>query len=358
MNATVGISGIGLIGPWGTDLASLRAARSAGSGTVRLVESVPAIDGVSRNDMRRMSKLARFSLFAASCAMAAAGRAAEGTGLFMGLSHGSTSHMVEFHDLLFYYGPDMASPNSFSNGVTNAPLSSVSAVLKMTYGGTTMLGYENNGCEVLCYCARAIVDSHYEACLAGSSEEYSPVVHDAYRTCGWLGASAPPHLPFPRGEGAAGLGISEGSAFAVLEALLHFTDKKPLCLFTPVDPADWRGGAGVVISGAGAGPQDGHELSALAAIAKAGGPKPALLFTRPLFGETFGLGAMLSALVACDIVANGAVYPAFPAHPSCAGSFESGMTGPVASALVIAAARNGSVSAGLFSRAQSGAAVA
>src|SRR5271157_460654 len=358
MNATVGISGIGLIGSWGTDLAALRAARSDGPGKVRLVESVPAIDGVSRNDMRRMSKLARFSVFAASRAMADAGRAPERTGLFMGLTHGSTSHMVEFHDLLFDYGPDMASPNSFSNGVTNAPLSSVSAVLKMTCGGTTMLGYENNGCEVLSYCARAIVDSDYEACLAGSSEEYSPVVHDAYKTCGWLGDSAPPHLPFPREEGAAGLGISEGGAFAVLQPLSHFTDKKPLCLFSPIDLADWRGGAGMVISGAGAGPQDGYELSALAAIAKAGGPKPALLFTRPLFGETFGLGAMLSALVACDIVANGAVYPAFPVHPSCAGLFETKMSGPATSVLVVAAARNGSVSAGLFSRAESAAVAA
>jgi 3-oxoacyl-[acyl-carrier-protein] synthase II len=355
MNATVGISGIGLVGPWGTDLSSLRAARSEGAGNVRLVETVPAINGVAKNDMRRMSKLTRFSLFAASRALAQSGRAADKTGLFVGLTHGSTSHMVEFHDYLFDYGPEMASPNSFSNGVTNAPLSSVSAALKMTCGGTTMLGYENNGCEVLSYCARAIADSYYDACLAGSSEEYSPVVHDAYKACGWFDAATPPHLPFPREEGAAGLGISEGSAFVVLERLSHFTDKNPLCLFTPVDPGEYRGGAGVVISGAGAGPQDSYERAALAAIAKAGGVKPALLFTRPLFGETFGLGAMLSALVACDIVANGAVYPAFPAHPSLAGSFETRMAGPASSALVIAAARNGQVSAGLFTRADNGA---
>jgi Beta-ketoacyl synthase, N-terminal domain len=350
MNATVGISGIGLIGPWGTDLASLRAARSEGPAQVRLVEAVPAIDGIAKNDMRRMSKLTRFSLFAASRALAQSGRAAESTGLFVGLTHGSTSHMVEFHDYLFDYGPEMASPNSFSNGVTNAPLSSVSAFLKMTFGGTTMLGYENNGCEVLSYCARAIADSYYDACLAGSSEEYAPVVHDAYKACGWFGDIAPPHLPFPREEGAAGTGISEGGAFVVLEPLAHFTDKKPLCLFTPLDPNEYRGGAGVVISGAGAGPQDGFELSALSKIAKAGGAKPALLFTRPLFGETFGLGAMLSVLVACDIVANGAVYPAFPVHPSLAGSFETRMAGPAASVLVIAAARNEQVSAGLFSK--------
>ncbi len=350
MNETVGISGVGLIGPWGTDLAVLREWKSPGAGAINLSVAVPPVEGIAKNEMRRMSKLTRFSLFSAHRALTMSGRGAPGTGLFVGLTHGPTTHMVEFHDYLFDYGPDMASPNSFSNGVTNAPLSSISAAFKLTCGGTTLLGYENNGCEVLSYCARAIADSSYQACLAGSSEEYAAVVHDAYRACGWLGDTAPPHLPWQHPGGGAGLGASEGSAFFVLEPLSRFTEKKPLCLFTPVGINQYRGGASVVISGASAGPHDGYEFEVLRRIGSVGKTKPLLLFTKPLFGETFGLGAMLSALVACDIVANEARYPSFPIHPELADSFEMRTTGPASSVLVVAAARNGQASAGLFSR--------
>ncbi len=352
MNATVGIAGVGLIVPSGTLLSSLRTpAQQEGRG-VRLVESVPPIPGVAANDMRRMSKLTRFSLFAASQAMAASGRGCQGTGLFVGLTHGSTANLIEFHDYLFDYGPDMASPNSFSNGVTNAPLSSVSSALKLTNGGTTILGYENNGLAVLAYCAQAIADSEYGACLAGSSEEYAAVVHDAYRACGWHGGQAPAYLPFPRDPGAdTGLGVSEGSSFFVIEPMSHFTDTKPLCRFTPVDLDEYKDGADAVVCGAGGGPQDGFELEALRRLAESNHKKePALVFSKPLFGESFGLGSMLSALVACDIVANGAIYPSFPLHPQLAGLFAPKQDGPAQSALVVAAGRNGQVSAGLFEK--------
>jgi 3-oxoacyl-(acyl-carrier-protein) synthase len=273
-----------------------------------------------------------------------------GTGLFVGLTHGPTSHLVEFHDYLFDYGPDMASPNSFSSGVTNAPLSSVSAFLKLTTGGITILGYENNGLDVLNCCGRSLDDSEYTACLVGSSEEYSGVVHGAYRACGWFGEKAPAFLPCPRDNGPApGFGISEGSAFAVIEPLSRYNGRKPLCCFSPVNLEHYKGGADIVISGAGAGMQDAFELALLERIGlnnKA--KKPTLLFSRPLFGETFGLGAMLSCLMACDIVANNAVYPPFPVNPVVKDSFDAQQHGPAQSVLVVAAGRNGQASAALF----------
>jgi hypothetical protein len=347
MAPALGITSVGVIMPAGTELAALRAAQP---GQVRLVQQVPPIEGIAKNDMRRMSKLTRFTLFAARRALLSAAVQPSGTGLFVGLTHGPTSHLVEFHDYLFDYGPDMASPNSFSNGVTNAPLSSVSAFLKLTTGGTTILGYENNGLDVLNYCGQSLADSEYGACLAGSSEEYSDVVHGAYRACGWFGEKAPTFLPCPRDNSPGpGLGISEGSAFAVLEPLSRNGARKPLCCFSPVNLEQYQGGADIVISGAGAGMQDLFELGLLERIARKNkGKKPALLFSRPLFGETFGLGAMLSCLMACDIVANNAAYPPFPINPALKGSFDAQQHGPSQSVLVVAAGRNGQTSAGLF----------
>jgi 3-oxoacyl-(acyl-carrier-protein) synthase len=350
MAPAIGIFSVGVIMPCGTELAALRALPPSQAAPVRLVTQVPPIEGIAKNDMRRMSKLTRFSLFAGRQAAVSAAFSPEDAGLFMGLTHGSSSHLVEFHDYLFDYGPDMASPNSFSNGVTNAPLSSVSAFLKLTAGGTTVLGYENNGLDVLNYCSRSLAGSEYRACLAGSSEEYSDVVHGAYKACGWFGEKMPAYLPWPLDKNhAAGLGISEGSAFAVLEPLSRESSRKPLCLYSPVDLESYQGGADVVISGAGAGMQDVFELEILERIARNNKAKiPALLFSKPLFGETFGLGSMLSALVACDMVANGAVYPPFPVNPVLKDTFISEQHGPAQSVLVVAAGRNGQGSAALF----------
>ncbi|HUI92879.1 MAG TPA: beta-ketoacyl synthase N-terminal-like domain-containing protein [Chitinivibrionales bacterium] len=350
MQNALGITSVGVILPAGTGLAALRPAQPASSGRVMLVLQVPAIEGISKNDMRRMSKLTRFSLFAGRQAAKAADFSPAAAGLFVGLTHGSTSHLAEFHDYLFDYGPDKASPNSFSNGVTNASLSNVSAFLKLTAGGTTILGYENNGLDVLNCCCQNLSDGEYNVCLAGSSEEYSEVVHGAYRACGWFGEKAPAYLPWPRenGEGV-GIGISEGGAFFVLEPLSRYIGRKPLCSFSPVNIEEFQGGADVVISGAGAGMQDVHELRLLERLGKKNaGKKPALLFSKPVFGETFGLGAMLSCLMACDIVASSAVYPQFPVHPSLKNFYDEQQRGPAQSVLVAAAGRNGQTSAGMI----------
>jgi hypothetical protein len=346
----LGITSAGVIVPAGTELAALRVAQPSQAGQARLVQQVPAMEGIAKNDMRRMSKLTRFTLFAAQRALLSAAVQPPGTGLFVGLTHGPTSHLVEFHDYLFDYGPDKASPNSFSSGVTNAPLSSVSAFLKLTAGGTTILGYENNGLDVLNCCGRSLVDSEYGACCAGSSEEYSDVVHGAYRACGWFGEKTPAFLPWLRDSGqSSGFGVSEGSAFVVLEPLSRYNGRKPLCRFSPVNPDHYQGGADIVISGAGAGMQDIFELALLERIGRNNkGKKPVLLFSRPLFGETFGLGAMLSCLMACDIVANNAVYPPFPTNPALKGLFDAQLHGPAQSVLVAAAGRNGQASAALF----------
>jgi hypothetical protein len=349
MKNAVAITGIGLILPSGTDLAALQRPAPMGANGVRSVAAVPAIEGVAKNDMRRMSNLTKFSLYAARAAMSAAALDAKGTGLFVGITHGSTTHMQEFHDYLFDYGPEMASPNSFSNGVTNAPLSSVSALCRLTDGGTTIIGYENNGLEVLTQCAQSISDGDYNACLAGSSEEYSSLVHEAYKTCGWLNESPPPFLPWPQDRGpSCGFGVSEGSTFVSLAPVAGAAQRGPRCWYAPVLFENYDGSADIVVSGAGAGPQDVYELGILAEVAKSNnGKKPALMFTRPLFGETFSLSSMLSVLVACDILVNGAQYPPFPINPALGDLYVPQQAEHARSALVVAAGRNGQISAGL-----------
>jgi hypothetical protein len=360
MAGTVAITGAGCILPSGTGLDALRALRAPGSsGNARLVPAaVPSIEGIAKNDIRRMSRLTRYTIFAAHRALRAAGRPEEKAGLFVALTHGSTSLLAEFHDYLFDYGPDLASPNTFSNGVTNAPLSSVSTFLKVNDGGTTFLGYEEAGNDMLNDCVAGILDNNFSACCAGASEEFSEIVTGAYAQCGWYGTDLPPHLPFPqrKGDGKTGFGVAEGSAFLVLESLERAAKQGvPLCFYSPVDAGQIEGiDIDVVISGAGAGPQDSYELALLKRCGKrTEGKRPAIVFSRPLHGESFALGSMLSNCMAMDMVAHSTCYPSFPLHPDLQETFATGMTGPAQKVLVISCGRNGQCSAGLFLNAAS-----
>jgi 3-oxoacyl-(acyl-carrier-protein) synthase len=355
MAETVAVTGAGLIIPSGTGFDALHLPMPQLSGNARLIASVPAIEGVARNDLRRMSKLTRYTIFAAHQAMTACASPIDKAGLFVGLTHGSTSLLAEFHDYLFDYGPDMASPNTFSNGVTNAPLSSVSAFLKVKDGGTTFLGHEDGGSDLLNYCCHSITDGDYQACCAGATEEFSEIVNGAYGQCGWYSLQQPPHLPFPmkNGDGKTGFGVSEGSGFVILESVDRVTCRgaKPLCYYTPVNIESEEMDADVVVSGAGAGPQDSYELDTLKLLGKRiRGKKPALLFSKPMLGESFALGSMLSSCMAIDMITNAAPYPSFAFHPEIKEYFSAETIVPAQKVLVVSCARNGQVSAGMISR--------
>jgi 3-oxoacyl-(acyl-carrier-protein) synthase len=354
MEKAVGITGAGLIIPSGEGLPALHRQMPQFTNGARCVAAVPAIEGITRNDLRRMSRLTRYTIFAAHSAMKASGCPSDNAGLFVALTHGSTSLLAEFHDYLFDYGPDMASPNTFSNGVTNAPLSSVSAFLKIKEGGTTFLGYEDAGGDTLNYCTRCISDGEYSACCAGAAEEFSEIVNGAYGQCGWYSVQPPPYLPFPmeRGDGKSGFGVSEGSAFIIMESkdLVAARGAKLLCYYTPVNIESDELEPEVVVSGAGAGPQDSYELDVLKRLGKSlRGKKPALVFSKPLFGESFALGSMLSSCIATDIVANGVAYPSFAVHPDIKDYFSPEMSGQRQKVLVVSCARNGQISAGMVS---------
>jgi 3-oxoacyl-(acyl-carrier-protein) synthase len=355
MAEAVAITGVGVIIPSRTGIEALHLhTLLQDMEKQRLIVSVPAVDGIAKNDLRRMSKLTRYTIFAAHQAMTASACQPDKTGLFVGLTHGSTSLLAEFHDYLFDYGPDMASPNTFSNGVTNAPLASVSAFLKVKEGGTTFLGYEDAGSDMLNYCSRNILDGEYGACCAGASEEFSDIVNGAYGQCGWYSVQPPPHLPFPmiRGDGKTGFGVSEGSAFIILESLDRAGARgvKPLCHYAPVNVESDEVEADVVVCGAAAGPQDSYELDMLERLGKSlRGKKPALVFSKPLFGEAFALGSMLSNCMAIDMVANAELYPPFSLHPNINEYFTLKMSSPAQKVLVVSCARNGQVSAGMVS---------
>jgi 3-oxoacyl-(acyl-carrier-protein) synthase len=350
MDQSVSILGLGLITPAVSDVAALAAACRGGSVAPRQVVGVPPPLGMSLRDQRRQAHLTRLALYAADRATDMAGCRGRNAGIYVGLTHSTCAFLKEFLDYLYDYGPEMASPNAFSNGLANAPLGAVSLHHKLTQGGATMVGIEPCGMEVLCHAASKVLDRTHDLCYAGATEEYSALVDAVYRRVGWYGGERPPHLP-ARGsaERSEGFGVSEGSVFFVLGPARNDS----ACLFTPVDdPASFEGTVDLIVSGAGGGPHDGQELAALQQLLPRLGRTVPLVFTKPFFGETFAVGPLLSAAVAWDILINGAAYPLYSVNPALAELTRPGYDpAAVRSVLVVAAGRDGQVSCGLFTAA-------
>lgn len=354
----VAITGIGIIAPGVTDMTGLASrCGSTNSAPLKKVDPVPAPPQMNSRELRRMAPLTRLALYASDKAFQCQEPDPEKCGLCIGLTHGSTSFLREFHDFLFDYGPQMASPNAFSNGVTNAPLGAISKNLGITGGGGTLVGFEQSGMLVLDRAARLIHQGVFTSCCAGAAEEYSEIVEGAYRTLHWYNGEKPAYLPFPAEKNSPatkGFLLSEASVFFFMtsDADARLLPEKKCCLFSPVsDPAGFDAPVDLIISGAGAGPQDEYELSALHTILSSQKNPPALIFSKPFFGETFAPGSLLSGAIAWDILVNGQAYPSFPAHPSlkekisCHPDFTA-----IKSILVIAAGRDKQVQAGLFTK--------
>lgn len=310
-------------------------------------EKPPLPPGMNARKARRLCRQSRLALYAADLAWRQAGLDGQNGELYVGLTHGSTSFLQDFHDYLFDHGPEAASPNAFAGGVAGAPLATISAHLGLTLGGSTLVGYEACGLEVLNLAARRVIRGETPACLAGACEERSDLVRDVYTARGWYPGAPPPHLPFPRESKGppAGLAMAEGSAFFALGP----ETPGPGIRYQPVDdPRAVREPLDMVISGAGGGPQDPHELDLLEAVLTGQDQQPLVRFSKPALGETFAVGGLLSVQLACQHLQGLGTPKPYPLHPRLLPlSRAEPPSQHVRRVLVMAADRAGAVHAGL-----------
>jgi len=357
---TAAITGIGIITPAVNDISDMASyCKNAPDTLSKKVEKIPPPSEMNSRELRRMAPLTRLALYATDRLFLDPKLTRDNCGIYIGLTHGTTSLLKEFHDYLFDFGPAMVSPNAFSNGVTNAPLGAVSKYLGLTQGGGTLVGYENCGLITLNQAAFSIANGIYDTCCAGAAEEYSPLVEEAYKKIAWYDDNDknPPYLPYPRNNSIAdrkALNLSEASAFFSLnkpENVINEPDNN-YCLYSPVnDLNNLDEEIDLIISGAGGGPQDEYELETLSFILSRQQTPTGILFSKPFFGETFAAGSLLSSAMAWDILVNKEFYPSFPLHEELKDKaiIISDFT-TVKHILVVAASRDGEVSAGLFTK--------
>ena len=295
----VAVTGIGIIAPSVDSFGSITKDSLSSLKKEKVVANVPLPEGQNSRELRRLSKLARMAVGAADQSLRMSKKCTENMGTGVALSHGSTSYLSEFHDLLFTYGPDNASPSAFSNGITNAPLSTISTMFNLTSGGITFPGLESTGIEMLSYGAEAIICKEYDSFLAGAAEEYSPLVDHIYSQIGWYNGREPKFLPWEECT-TAGYSISEGSAFLVFEPLTEDSCSRALALYKPVSLSAPMCALDLIISGAGGGPADLHEKKMIKGILQS--QSSDVVFTSRVFGNCFALGGVFSAVLACACI--------------------------------------------------------
>ncbi len=355
-NTTVALTGIGIIIPGVDSISDLSSYCSKSDNSFcKQVEKVPPPEKMNRRELRRTAHLTKLALYAADEATSEANLNKQNGSLYVGLTHGTTSLLKEFHDLQFDFGPDMVSPNAFSNGVTNAPLGAISKLLGLTNGGCTLVGYEHCGMEILHFAASAITNNTVDFCLAGAAEEYSSIVEDTYKQLNlYQEQSIPDKLPYPviNNSESKGFPLSEGSVFFSVcsKEYAAKTSVTPYCFFTPVSDINiFSKEVDIIISGAGGGPQDTYELEALSCILTRQNTPTGLLFSKNFFGETFAVSPLLSSSIAWDILVNKKAYSAYPVNDSLADKTHTVTDfSSVNSILVIAGSRDGEVSGGVF----------
>ena len=357
-DSSVAITSIGIITPAIRELSDMASyCRETPDPVIKKIDTIPPPHDMSNRELRRMASLTKLALYATDKAFENFTLSKDNCGLYIGLTHGSTSLLKEFHDYLFDFGPEMVSPNAFSNGITNASLGAVSKHLNLTQGGGTLVAYENCGLLSLNQGAFSITHGIYNTCCAGATEEYSTLVEDAYKKVQWYNDTSerPDYLPFPQDTSSLvkkTFTVSEASVFLILttpqNALTMPNDN--YCFYQPVDDLKtFNEEVDLIISGAGAGPQDDFELEALCLVLSRQKHPTPILFSKPFFGETFAVGPLISSAMAWDILINKEKYPSFPLHKDLKDKtgkiidFEA-----INNILVIAASRDQQVSAGLF----------
>jgi 3-oxoacyl-(acyl-carrier-protein) synthase len=351
MKSPVFINNFGVLTPSVRDINSLaHYCRISNPDFPCRIADIPLPVDMPARDVRRMAPLTRSALYSADSACRSAGVTGHPEcGLMLGLTHGATSLLKEFHQYWFQYGPQMASPTAFSNGVTNAPLGAISKHCNLTAGGVTLLGEEECGMTALHFASTALIGNDYRFCCAGGAEEYSELVADVYQRLGWYSLAESEDRTIPRSKNK--IPLSEGSCFCVMSRQADAMSKS--CGFTPLfGIEDLNLDVDIVVSGACNGPQDRFERDAMEQIFTSCRRKPDVVFPKKFLGETFSAGAILSTAIAWDIIVNQASYPSCPAGsgPDSAMHVKSVSDRRLPqSVIVIAASRSGTILAGLIS---------
>ncbi len=227
MSARIAISGIGVVGGFGTGVEALRGALAgtpsaatatepdgAGSGYRRA--DTAALDGfVDRRALRRMDTISRLAILGACLALRDAGieRADERMGVALATGYGPSGTTLGFLDSFIESGDPCSSPTLFSSSVHNAPAANLSTLLGVTGPNLTVSQFEVSASSALLTAILWLEEGRVDRVLVGGVDEYGDVLGYCWKR--FFGEPDASTLPLDAGRQTARPG--EGCAFLLLE---------------------------------------------------------------------------------------------------------------------------------------------
>jgi len=210
------ITGVGLLGDWGTGKENLMRFLSGNASHIP-IEEVNFDAYIDTSLVRRADYISRCALVAAKFALEDAGlfpvckKKSSKFGIVMGTVNGGLHYSVEYHTSLVKGDPRLASPLLFSESVANAAASHICTILGIRGYSTTLPGY-CGVMQALQFGAELIQQGAIDVCLIGGADVNHDFLTKAYKTC----------LPNPE------LIINNfgGSGFLVIESLTYSMQRK------------------------------------------------------------------------------------------------------------------------------------
>ncbi|MDB5358148.1 MAG: putative 3-oxoacyl-[acyl-carrier-protein] synthase [Phycisphaerales bacterium] len=139
--------------------------------------------------VRRMSEYVKLSLAATMLACRDAGIGdipafAGSCSALLGSAHGSTNYCEAYYGQIVKEGLAAANPMLFAEGVPNAAAAHLSLMLSLKGPCQTVIGSRTAGLDALALAATRIAAGEWDRAIVSAGEEFSPVVHGAYRHWG------------------------------------------------------------------------------------------------------------------------------------------------------------------------------
>lgn len=181
------ITGVGLLGNWGTGMKDF-ARFLKGEGTRISIEEVDFDAYIDTSSVRRADYISCCALTAAKFALEDAkmfpiSKEESGNiGVILGTVHGALHHTIEYHTSLVLSNPRLASPLLFSDSVANSAVSHISTGLGIRGYSTTVPGY-CGVTQALKLAVELIQQGAINACLVGGADVNHDFLTKAYRGC-------------------------------------------------------------------------------------------------------------------------------------------------------------------------------
>ena len=346
MTDRVGVTGIGLVTPFGSDRDGCFDRLLAGETAVGEVIGFPSrhlgaeVDGfrpgevLSARNRRRMDRHSQMAAASARMAAEDAGLPIEPgsrdrIGVLFGTAFGATDVAAGFARTLFTEGPQSVSPMMVPNIVMNAPAGHTAIELGLRGINATVNHREASAETAIAYAAAEIQRGRADAILAGGADLISPVMFDVLdRFSALAPASHGSAAARPFDRNRRGLVPGEGAGVLVLEPLDRALERGARVYgeiagwgmsAAPAPPTDWptdpRGPVLAIrraLSAAGIGPDridlvmasanggrrlDRLEADALLEVFGAEATRPPITSVKGPVGESFSSGGIRSALL-------------------------------------------------------------